>query len=77
VLNLSGGEVWRAAKFTNPQVGATVEALNDRVRKQAKTIAEKEERIRGESFPKNDGDQYDELPSAGQAHEHITEQSVE
>jgi len=27
--NLRGGEVWRAAKFTNPQAGATMEALTE------------------------------------------------
>jgi len=75
--NLRGGEVWRAAQFTNPRAGATVEALTDRQAKQANTIAEKEEMLRGESFPLNDGDQYHELPPAGQAHERITEQSVE
>ena len=74
--NLTGGEVWRAANFTNPRVGATVEALSNRERKQANTIAEKEEMLRGESFPLNDGDQYYELHPAGQPHERITEQSV-
>ena len=54
-----------------------MEALTDREGKQANTIAEKEEMLRGESFPRNDGDQYYELPPAGQAHERITEQSVE
>jgi hypothetical protein len=75
--NLRGGEVWRAAKFTNPRAGATMEVLCDSKGKQANTIAEKEEMLRGESFPMNDGDQYYELPPAGQAHERITEQSVE
>jgi len=77
VQNLRGGKVWRAAKFTNPRAGATVEALTDIEGKQANTIAEKEEMLRGESFPLNDGDQYYELPPAGEAHERITEQSVE
>jgi len=31
LLNLRWGEVWRAAKHTNTRVGATVEALTDRV----------------------------------------------
>ena len=75
--NLRGGEVWRAAKFTNPRAGATVEALTDREGKQANTIAKKEEMLRGESFPLNDGDQYYELLPAGQAHKRITENSVE
>ena len=75
--NLRGGEVWRAAKYTNPQAGATVEALTDREEKQTNTIAEKEEMLRGLSFPLNDGDQYYELPSPCQAHECITEQIVE
>ena len=75
--NLRGGEVWRAAKFTKPRVGATVEALTDTEGKQATTIAEKEEMIRGESFPLDDGDEYYELPSVGHAYECIPEQSVE
>jgi hypothetical protein len=75
--NLRGGEVWRAAKVTNPRVGATVEALTDREGKQANTIAEKEKMLGGESFTLNDGDQYSELPPAGQSHECLTEQSVE
>jgi hypothetical protein len=58
VQNLRGGEVCRVAKFTNLRAGATVEALTDREGKQANTIAEKEEMLRGESFPVNDGDQY-------------------
>jgi hypothetical protein len=29
VQNLRGGEVWKAAKFTNPRAVATVEALTD------------------------------------------------
>ena len=75
--NLRGGEVWRAAKFNNLQAGATMEALIDIEGKQANTIAEKEEMLRGESFPLNEGDQNYKLPPAGQAHERITEQSVE
>jgi len=74
---LGGARSWRAAKFTNPRAGATVETLTDREGKQANTIAEKKEMLRGESFPLNDGDQYYELPPASQAHECITEQSVE
>jgi len=77
LLNLRGGEVWWAAKFANPQAGDTVEALTDREGKHAKTMAEKEKMIRGDSFPMNDGDQYYELPPRGQAHEGITEQLVE
>jgi len=77
VQNLTGGEVWRVAKFTNPWVGATMEVLTDREGKQANTIAEKEEMLSGESFPLNDGDQYYEQHPAGQAHERITDQSVE
>jgi len=67
------GAVWRTAEFNNPQAGAIVEALTDRERKQAYMIAEKEEMLRGESFPLNDGDQCNKLPPAGQAHERITE----
>jgi hypothetical protein len=65
--NLRECEVWRVAKFSNPQAGATVEALTDTKGKQANTIAEKEGMLSGESFPLNDGDQYYELPPAGQA----------
>ena len=54
-----------------------MDALTDIEGKQANAIAKKEEMLRGESFPLNDGDQYYELPPAGQAHERITEQSVE
>jgi hypothetical protein len=75
--NLRGGEVWRAGKFTKPQAGATVEALTDRVKKQANSIAEKEEILRIESFPLNDGDQYYELPRLALTQERITEQTVE
>jgi len=60
--------------FTNPRARATVEVLTDREAKQANTIAEKEEVLRGESFPLNNGDQYYKLPPAGQDHECITEQ---
>jgi len=77
LLNLTGGEVWRAAKFANPRAGATVEALTDREGTQANTMAGKEKMLRGESFPVNDGDQYYELPPATQAKERITEQLVE
>jgi hypothetical protein len=77
VQNLRGGEVWRVAKFTSPLAGSTVEELTDRDGKQSNTIAEKEEILRGESFPWNDGDQYYELPPAGQAPERRTAQSVE
>jgi hypothetical protein len=55
----------------------TVEALTDREGKQANTSLEKEEMLRHESFPPNDGDQYYELPPAGSAHTRVTEQSVE
>jgi len=75
--NLRGGEVWRAAKFTSPRVGATVEALTVRQRKQANTIVEKEEMLRGDSFPLDDRDQYYELPPVGEAHKRRTEQSIE
>jgi hypothetical protein len=77
VQNLRVGEVWRGAKFTNPRVGASMEALTVREGKQAHSIAEKEKTLRGESVPLHDGDHYYELPPAGQAEECITEQSVE
>jgi hypothetical protein len=74
--NLKGGKIWRAAKFSNTQAGATMEARTHREGKQANTIAEKQEMLQGESFPLNDGDKYYELPPAGRAHKPITEQSV-
>jgi hypothetical protein len=54
-----------------------MEALANREGKQSNTMAEKEKMITGESFPMNNDDQYNELPPAGEAHEHITEQLVE
>jgi len=57
VQTLRGGEVRRAAKFTNPRAGAAVEPLTDREGKPVNTIAEKEEMLRGKSFPLDDGDQ--------------------
>jgi len=75
--NLTADEVWRAAKFTNPRAGATVEALTDREGKPPNSIADKEEMLSGESLRLNDGDQYYELPPAGPAHKRITEPSVE
>jgi len=75
--NLRGAEVWRAARFANPQAGMTVEALTDREGKQANTSLEKEEMLRHESFPPNDGNQYYELPPAGRAYTSVTEQAVE
>jgi len=77
VQNLRRCEFWRVAKFINPRAGATMQALTGREGNQANTIAEEEEMLRGESVPLNDGDQYYELPPAGQADEHKTEQSVE
>ena len=55
----------------------TMEALPDRDGKQANTSLEKEEMLRHESFPPNDGDQYYKLPPAGSAHTRVTEQAVE
>ena len=54
-----------------------MEALTDRDGKQANTSLEKEEMLRHESFPPNDGDQYYELPQAVSAHTPVTEQAVE
>jgi hypothetical protein len=76
VQNLRGCEVGRAAKFSNPRAGATVEALSDREGNQANTNAEKEEMLRGESFHRNDRDQYNKLPPVCQPPKHITEHSV-
>jgi len=75
--NLRGGEVWRAAKYVDPQAGATVEAVTDREEQQANTAIDKEEMLRLESFPLNDDDQYYELPPAGSAHTKVTEKAVE
>jgi hypothetical protein len=55
----------------------TVEALTDRDGKQANTSLKKEEMVRHESFPPNDGDLYYELPPVGSSHTHVTEQAVE
>jgi len=55
----------------------TVEALTDRDGKQANTSLKKEEMLRHESFPPNDGDQYYELLPAGSEHTRVTEQAVE
>jgi len=75
--NLRGAEGWRAAQCVDPRAAATVEALTDREGKQANTTIEKEEMLRGESFPLNDDDQYYELPPAGSAHTKVTEKAVE
>ena len=60
--NLRRAEVWRAARYTNPQAGTTVEALTDREGKHAYTSLEKEVMVRRESFPPNDDDEDYELP---------------
>jgi hypothetical protein len=75
--NLRGAEVWRAAQYANPGAGMTVEALTHREGKQANTSLAKEEMLRHESFPQNDGDHYNKLPSLGGAHTRVTEQSAE
>jgi hypothetical protein len=75
--NLQGAEVWRAAKYVDPQAGATVEALTDREGKQANTAIEKEEMLRLESFPLNDDDQYYELRPPGSGYTKVTEKAVE
>jgi hypothetical protein len=55
----------------------TMAALTDREGKQENTSLEKEEMLRHESFPLNDGDQYYKLPPAGSAHTCVTEQAFE
>jgi len=75
--NLRRAEVRRAAQCANPRAGMTVESLTDREGKQANTLLEKEEMLRHESFPPNDGDQYYKLPPAGSSHTHLTDQAVE
>ena len=71
--NLLGGKVWEAARYMNPWAGMTVESFTDREGKQAKSLLEKEEMMRLESFPPNDNDQYYELPPTPRAHTHGTE----
>jgi hypothetical protein len=58
VQSVRGSKVRGVAKFTTPPAGATLEALTDREGKQATTIAEKEEMLRGDYFPLNDRDEY-------------------
>jgi len=60
--NLKGAEVWRAALYANPRAGMTMVPLTDRKGKQSNTSLEKEEMLKHESFPLNDGNQYYELP---------------
>jgi len=62
--NLRGAEMWMAVRYANPRAGTTVEALTDRDSKHASTSSKKEEMLRHESFPPNEGDQYYELPPA-------------
>jgi hypothetical protein len=73
---LRGAEVWRAAKYVDPQVGATVEVQMDREGKHANTVIEKEEMLRLESYPLNDDEQDYELPPAASAHTKVTETAV-
>jgi len=54
LTNMRRAEVFRAAKFANPQAGMTTKALTDGVWKQANTIAENEEMLRRESFPQDE-----------------------
>jgi len=49
--NLMGTKVWRAARYTNPRMGMTREALPDREGKLANTATEKEQMLRCESDP--------------------------
>jgi hypothetical protein len=75
--NVTGAEECRAARYSNPRAGTTMEALTDRDGKQSNTSLEKEEMLRHESIPPNNGDQYYELPPAGSVHTRVTEQAVE
>jgi len=68
--------VWRGARYANPRVGMTVEALTDRDDKEANTSLEKEELLSHESFPPNDSEHHYELPPAGSAHTRVTEEVV-
>jgi len=56
--NLRRAKVGRAARYANPRSGTTVETSTDRDGKQAITSLEKEEMLRHESFPSNNGDQF-------------------
>jgi hypothetical protein len=76
LLNLRGAEVWRAARYANPWVSMTVEALTDSEGKQANTATEKEEMWRCECFPPHENHYNYELPPARSAHTHVTEQAV-
>jgi len=53
--NFWGAEVWVASHCANLLAGVTVEALTDREGRQANTSLEKEEMLRDEYFPPNDG----------------------
>jgi len=77
IEQVTGAEVWRAAPYANLRPGATMQALTDREGKQTKTILEKEEMPRRESFPPHDNDHYCQLPSAATACTCVTEQAVE
>jgi len=55
----------------------TLEAAITIEGKQAHTSLEKEEMLRCESFPPNDGDQYYELPPVRSTHTRVTTQAVE
>jgi hypothetical protein len=71
--NLMGAEVKRAAWYTKPHAGMTVEAFTDSNGKQASTSLKKEEMLRCKSFPPNEDDQYYKLPPAASALTHITD----
>jgi len=75
--NLREAEVWRAAQYTNPRAGITVEALTYGEGKPENTPLEKVKMQRRESFLPDDDDLYYELPPAGSIHTHVTEQTVE
>jgi len=74
--NMRGADVCRAAKFADPQAGATVEALTDRDGTQANTITEQEEMLRRVSFPPDLHKQYFGLPRVGHVHQSVTEPAV-
>jgi len=74
--NLREDMVWKVARYANPRADMTIEALTDRDGKLANTSLVKEEMLRKESFPPNDGNQYYEQPPAGNAHTRVTEQAA-
>ena len=64
--------MWRAAQYTNPRANLTVQAFTGTDGKEANTSLEKEEMLRQETFPPNNGNENYRLPTAGSAHTCVT-----